>query len=451
MAEIASLEGRALFNLLLGILGWIGRLVVLGILLFGMANCTQLGLNYASLDTEGKPAAYPPIADEPEQFLAHRERWIDRIETNITGPIPEGVTGRLIEHRIVDDNYWNGHGVLEEYVIAIEGSGKARDFVLAVAWPKSDGPHPIIISQSFCGNQTAFKYPALTPPLPAGMKDFCGGGESSFMGSLVTKIFGRFISTPPMQQVLDRGYAYASYYTSEVIPDSAGPARELMPDFPHGPRGEITGAVSGWAAAWSAALDVLETDDRVDTSREAILGHSRSAKSALVAGVYENRIDAIIAHQAGTGGSALSRNKPGETVEGMTSQYPHWFDPAYARFDADGPDTTPVDMHALIALNAPTPLLIGNGRRDVWSDPNGSWRATLEASPIYAASGAGGLQQDEMRGAPDDANLVYWIRPGGHSITQRDWDFWLDWLDNVMPQRDVVAASPNKASVSPAN
>ncbi|MEM5515476.1 alpha/beta hydrolase [Henriciella sp. AS95] len=436
-------------NIVLGILSWIGRLAVLGVLLLGMANCTQLGLNYASLDVEGKPAAYPPIADDPEGFLIDRERWIDRLETHITGPIPEGVTGRLIEHRIVDEEYWEGHGVLEEYVIAIEGSGKQRDFVLAVAWPKTDGPHPIIISQSFCGNQTAFDYPALTPPLPDNVDDFCGGGEPSFMGSMVMKVFGRYISTPPMQQVLDRGYAYASYYTSEVIPDSTEPARALMPDFPHGPRGEITGAVSGWAAAWSAALDVLEADPRVDTSREAIMGHSRSAKSALVAGVYDTRIDAIVAHQAGTGGSALSRDKPGETVDGMLKSYPHWFDPAYARFDADGTNTTPVDMHVLIALNAPTPLLIGNGRRDVWSDPNGSWRATLEAAPIYAASGAGGLKQDGMQDAPDDANLVFWMRPGGHSITQRDWDFWLDWLDNVMPQSDEVPGSSNEASVTP--
>ncbi len=437
-------------NIVLGILSWVGRFIVIGILLVGMANCTQLGLNYASLDVEGKPAAYPPIAHDAEDFLDRREDWIQRIETHITGPIPEGVSGRLIEHRVVDEAYWDGHGILEEFVIAIEGSGKRRDFVLAVAWPKSDGPHPIIISQSFCGNQTAFNYPALTPPLPEALDDFCGGGEPSFMGSMVQKVFGRFISTPPMQQVLDRGYAYASYYTSEVIPDSKEPARALLPDFPHGPRGEISGAVSGWAAAWTAALDVLEADPRVDTDREAIMGHSRSAKSALVAGIYESRIDAIVAHQAGTGGTALSRNKPGETVAGMAKQYPHWFTPNYANFDARGLNTTPVDMHALIALNAPTPLLIGNGRRDVWSDPNGSWRATLEAAPIYAAAGTGGLQQENMQDAPVEADLVFWMRPGGHSITQRDWDFWLDWLDNVMARGDEVPTPTNRVKVAPA-
>jgi hypothetical protein len=223
-----------------------------------------------------------------------------------------------------------------------------------------------------------------------------------------------------------------------------------MPDFPHGPRGEITGAVSGWAAGFSAAIDILEEDPRTDPARTAIMGHSRSGKSALVAGTYDRRIDAIIAHQAGTGGTALSRDKPGETVEGMVKNYPHWFDPAYQIFDAEGPNTTPVDMHALIALNAPTPLLIGNGRRDVWSDPNGSWRATLEAAPIYAAAGTGGLQQENMQDAPVEADLVFWMRPGGHSITQRDWDFWLDWLDNVMARGDEVPTPTNRVKVAPA-
>ena len=435
----------------LTVLSWIGRLVVALVLLAGMANCTQLGLNYASLDTDGKPAAWPPIADAPEDFLNHRERWKDRLEAHVFGPFPEGLESEQISHRMVDEDYAGGLATLEEYVIEIRGSGKARQFTLGIAMPKTGGPAPVIISQSFCGNQTAFEYPAMSPPIDANISDFCGGGEGGMMARIVQLIFGRYISSPPMEQVLSRGYAYASFYTSELIPDSKEPARALMPEFPHGPRGEITGAVSGWAAGFSAAIDVLENDPRIDPARTAIAGHSRSGKSALVAGVYDRRIDAIIAHQAGTGGTALSRDKPGETVEAMLKNYPHWFDPAYAEFDADGANTTPVDMHALIALNAPTPLLLGNGRRDVWSDPNGSWRATLEAAPIYAAAGTSGLQQEGMRDTNLDADLVFWMRAGGHSITGDDWDAWLTWLDNVMPQGEVMPAAPNTASVAPNN
>ncbi|WP_300391357.1 alpha/beta hydrolase [Henriciella sp.] len=436
-------------RIFLGVLGWTGRLIVIVILLAAMANCTRLGLNYASLDTEDKPGAWPPIAETPDSFLAEREMWKQRLEDHVFGPFPEGVDAHLVSHTVIDEAYWNGKGTLEEYVIEIRGSGETRKFTLGIAWPKAKQPVPVIISQSFCGNQTAFAYPAMSPPIDQDVSDFCGGGEEGVMSRAVKLIFGRYISSPPMGQVLDRGYAYASFYTSELIPDSRKPARALMPDYPHGERGQVSGAVAGWAAGFSAAIDILEADPRTDAQRTAIIGHSRSGKSALVAGTYDRRIDAIIAHQAGTGGTALSREKPGETVEDMLKTYPHWFAPAYQQFDADGAFTTPVDMHALIALNAPTPLLIGNGRRDVWSDPNGSWRATLEAAPIYRAAGTSGLEQDGMRDANLEADLVFWMRPGGHSITAQDWNAWLDWLDNVMPPGKQVPAQPNTASMAP--
>ena len=430
-------------------LTWAGRLIVMAVLLVGMTNCTTLGLNYASLDIEGKPAAWPPIAGDPQAFLDQREMWMERLETHVFGSFPQGVYGDLVSHEMVKESYLGGRGKLEEYVIEIRGSGKARRFTLAIAWPAraADEPVPVIISQSFCGNQTAFSYPGLSAPLGEGVEDFCGGGEAGLMAGAAKLIFGRYIMSPPMQQVLDRGYAYASFYTSEVIPDSAKPARALMPDFPHGPRGEVTGTIAGWAAGFTTAIDVLEADPRTDRHCTVLLGHSRSGKSALVAGTYDRRVDAIIAHQAGTGGAALSRDKIGESVEQITGNYPHWFDPAYASFDAEGPKTTPVDMHVLLALNAPTPLLVGNGRRDVWSDPNGTWRATLEAAPIYEAAGTTGLQQDAMREANLTADLVYWLRPGGHSITQQDWDVWLTWLDNVMPREKDVSAGQNEASL----
>ena len=161
------------------------------------------------------------------------------------------------------------------------------------------------------------------------------------------------------------------------------------------------------------------------------MGHSRHAKSALVAGAYDPEIEVVIAHQAGTGGSALSRFKKGESVKSITKDYPHWFDPAYRRFDADGPFTTPVDMHVLIALNAPRHVLLGNGRRDVWSDPNGTWRAAIGADASFEAAGTQGLDQDGMRDRNLSASLSFYMRDGGHGIVQEDWDTFLTYMDNA--------------------
>ena len=166
-------------KLILGVFGWVGRLIVVLILLAAMTNCTRLGLNYASLNVDGKPQAWPAIADDPEEFLAEREMWKERLETHIFGPFPEGVDAALLSHTVIDDQYLGGLGSLEEFVIEISGNGKTRAFTLGIALPKSEAPVPVIISQSFCGNQTAFRYPAMSPPIDQSVDDFCGGGEPS--------------------------------------------------------------------------------------------------------------------------------------------------------------------------------------------------------------------------------------------------------------------------------
>jgi len=56
-----------------------------------------------------------------------------------------------------------------------------------------------------------------------------------------------------------------------------------------------------------------------------------------------------------------------------------------------------------------------------------------------------------MRDANLAADLVFWMRPGGHSITGEDWYAWLGWLDQVMPQGDEVPVQANTASVAPNN
>ena len=75
---------------------------------------------------------------------------------------------------------------------------------------------------------------------------------------------------------------------------------------------------------------------------------------------------------------------------------------------------------------------------------------TLSLHDALPISGTGGLQQENMQDAPVEADLVFWMRPGGHSITQRDWDFWLDWLDNVMARGDEVPTPTNRVKVAPA-
>jgi (4-O-methyl)-D-glucuronate---lignin esterase len=82
-----------------------------------------------------------------------------------------------------------------------------------------------------------------------------------------------------------------------------------------------------------------------------------------------------------------------------------------------------LDQHFLLALSAPKPIFLGNGRRDVWSDPNSSFLLAQAADRIYEASGVEGLPDGMgMRDFTPGAEISYWLRVGGHSVVSEDID-----------------------------
>ncbi len=404
-------------------------LVLIGLV---MANCTMLGLNHASLNTGSKPGATPVLATASlAEWETQRAEYQHLLEAHVFGPYPEALPSRVVAHRVVDASYADGRGTLEEYEIEIGTGEDVIEFTLAVAFPNGETPAPLLVGQTFCGNQMTFSSTDLSPAYGPDTRDPCSGGGMMMSG--VQMVFGEYIGKSPLPRILDRGYAYANFYAGAVVPDAGEEGRAVLDRFPISTRGRASGAVAAWGAGYGAALDVLEADPRIDAGRTAVYGHSRHAKSALVAGAYDARIDAVIAHQSGTGGAALNRLKVGESIERITKSYPHWFDPAYAKFDADGADTTPMDQHMLLALNAPHPILLGNGRRDVWSDPNGTYRAAEGADAAYEVYGLSGLDQSNMREINVHAEIVYYLRSGGHAINSEDWDMFLDFLDAALP------------------
>lgn len=391
---------------------------------------TQLGLNYASLEVFNKPVATPALAP------VTRSQWETEtrpdvkaaLEEAVFGPVPVGIASHVISSRIVDANYLDGRGVLEEYLIALGEGAEEVEFHLALATPKNaTGPVPLMIGQTFCDNTGVFETMALSPPIRGRV---CGMAENrTALGAAFMFIFGEYINKAPMEDYLDRGIAYANFFSAEIVPDTVEVARDVLARFPPGADGRRpTGAVAAWAAGYFAALDLLENDPRIDAARTGVFGHSRHGKSALVAGAWDPRIDLVISHQSGTGGASLSREKPGETVAQITDQYPHWFAPAYAGF-ADHEDALPIDQHHLIALIAPRPVLLGNGRRDVWSDPNGAYRAAIGASPAWAFYEAEGLAQPDMQTLNPTAGIAYHIRPGGHGMVRADIDAFLAFIE----------------------
>jgi hypothetical protein len=416
------------------------RAAILACFAATLSGCAQLSLDWASTRIHGRPAASPPALaafneDPPVASVADWETrrapvLRDVFQREIYGYFPDVSAAHVLGRRVVNDDAFGGIGVIESFSLRFAATfdGEEADtgvFQMDVVYPKNAaGPSPVILMQTFCPRVGPILRPALTGGGP-GVK--CEGGVG---GWFLSTIFRLRIKHAPIRRLLERGYAIAAVYPSDVVPDRRRAGIDAL-DRLAGKRAESDtrwGAIAAWAWVYSRMVDVLERDPRIDKRAVIALGHSRYAKAALVAGAFDARIAAVVSNQSGEGGAALSRGKNGETVAAVTRAYPHWFS---TRFDnyADREEALPVDQHLLIALAAPRPIFLGNARRDVWADPNGMYRAAIGADPVYELYGVRGLDQSGMDDFNPNAEIAYHFRAGGHGIADSDWRAILAFLD----------------------
>ncbi|WP_440959704.1 hypothetical protein ACFELO_06360 [Oceanicaulis sp. LC35] len=349
-------------------------------------------------------------------------------ETLYGAPLPVGVV-EVTSRALIDDAAYNGAGRLEMLTLLISLPDDGQGVIdLALVTPNgSSSAAPAILIPSDCGLQAQLLRTDISlnrNPVPS----YCEP-TGSMLEEYASSFFGEYVVSPPIEQILRRGYAVAAWHESDIAPDRASlhgetlSALGLDPDAPDRP-----GVIGVWAWMMSRVADALETDPQIDASRLAVMGHSRRAKAALLAGARDERIGVVLAHQSGTGGASLHRDNLGEPIGSITDSYPHWFAPGYAAY-AEHEDELPLDAHYLLALIAPRSVLLGNSWRDVWSDPAGAWRAAEAASPVWSLYGVDGLNQTRLDQMDASGRLAYHIRPATHGVRAEDWNAFLDFLD----------------------
>lgn len=399
---------------------WGVRLILAGIVITGMSACTMLGLNYASLETGNKPVPTPALT-LPFDSVETRATF----ENELYGPWPANLPISISASRVIDDAYLDGRGSLEEIALTIGAGDGARTFPVVIAYPNiaTSRPVPLIISQTFSDNCSVFP----NDPVTNHRGETCTGTRmTGFVEFVATNIFGTYIAYAPVERYLDAGLAYASFYGSSFVPDANGAAQSVMSGLEPGP--PPTSALMAWAFAYHAAAKELGEDPRIAADSIAALGHSRFGKAALIASGWSRDVAAAIAHQSGFAGGSSNRSTTGETLARMAKTYPHWLRPGLGQALEAGSKLT-LDQHFLLALSAPKPILLGNGRRDVWSDPNSSFRLAQAADAIYEARGVGGLPDAAaMRDFDPGAEISYWLRVGGHSVVSEDIDVFIAFM-----------------------
>jgi hypothetical protein len=239
----------------------------------------------------------------------------------------------------------------------------------------------------------------------------------------------------PLGQLVDQGYAYVSVYHGDLVGHnevsfSGGIHKLFYRDGQSFPKAHEWGVLTanGWTGM--RTLDYLETNDRVDASRVAVMGHSKMGKATLWAAAQDQRFAMAISAQSGCGGAALWRRKYGETMAKL-NRFPHWLSINARKFN-DHEDDLPVDQHMLLSLIAPRPVYVASGTADTWADPHGEFQSANHAGPVYKLLGKKPLSTTKLPPPNQpllDGDIGYHIRTGGHSVEPYDWQQFIKFAD----------------------
>jgi dienelactone hydrolase len=382
-----------------------------------------------------QPELPDPLLTVDGKRVASKEVWVAKrrpelktlFEHYMYGRYPElqtRVAGKVLHE---DSQAFSGKATLREVQVDL-GVEKSPPIYLLIAIPnKRSGPVPAFIGMNFCGNHCLTSDAKVRIPT-AWMYDRYPGVKNN---RATEEGRGKQTDVWPLEQIVDRGYAVATFYSGDIEPDR-NDVREGIAATVGTPSPEHTGRIMAWAWGIHRALDYLTTLDAIDAKRIAVVGHSRLGKTALLAAAFDERIALAIPHQAGCGGTAPSRcNTPkGETVKRINTSFPHWFCGRFKEFN-DDPAKLPFDQHCLVALCAPRPVLFTNAVEDQWADPPGQFDVLKAASPAYEFLGVEGMKAEKPPppGQLVDSRLGYFIRPGQHSMTLEDWKVFLQFAD----------------------
>ncbi len=380
-------------------------------------------------------------ADTKQKWMAERapelRRLVQHYEYGKLPVAPAKVEAKLVRE---DKAALGGKATLKELTLTW-GISEVELHLLLLIPNQRTGPSPVFLGMNFAGNHAVLGDPQIR--LPRGWmyapSDGTGGNVATDAGR------GKQVQEWSIEQTIDRGYAVATFYSGDVVPDQVELARERLKRFNR--EGEIaspdsTATIAAWASGYLRIVDFLQTESGIDAKRIAVVGHSRNGKTALLAGAMDERIALVIPSQAGCGGTAPVRvpsdlAAPGkngrptvETVAVINKNFPHWFCENFKAFN-NAPEKLPFDQHALIALCAPRPVLVSNAQDDLWANPAGQFAMLQAADPVYqlvAGEGVGSKEMPEL-GKLLPSRLGYFIRPGKHAMTGVDWAAWLDYAD----------------------
>jgi dienelactone hydrolase len=219
-------------------------------------------------------------------------------------------------------------------------------------------------------------------------------------------------------------FTYDALCFGERHDPTSGHYGDAIPFYRKHPRWSLLGKM-----IWDLqrAIDYLETLDFVDQSRIASIGHSHGGYTTLFSMAFDERI------KAGVSNCGFDTFR----LDGNTWRWSHatalmprlGFYVSNPRINMDlyraVPDSAvidvPFEMHEMLALIAPRPLLLSTSDED-FVFPNGGWsarRALARVRPVYELLNGG-------------ENLSSYFFDGGHNFTSEASENAYSWLERKL-------------------
>lgn len=209
--------------------------------------------------------------------------------------------------------------------------------------------------------------------------------------------------------VTSKDMLFVLFDRTEIVPDVKEDGRNaaLYRAYP-----DLTfGALGAWAWGYSRCVDALEMLGIGDLRTIAFSGHSRGGKTALLAGILDERAAIVNPNDTCAGAGSCYRihmkatlpdgkELRSETLKDLMDVFGYWMGPKMQDYTACE-ETLPFDAHFTKAMIAPRVLLLSEAAGDIWSNPIGAWQTSLAAGEVYRFLGA-------------EENLLWYFRDGGH-------------------------------------
>lgn len=377
-----------------------------------------------------------------------RPELIEQLASQMYGRLPGRPAAIAMDVFDIDRNAFSGRATRKQIAIFPFGrdAGARMDLLLYV--PNQVSKPPVILGLNFWGNATVTtdsgvhlgeSYVESPPRAPQAL-------AATLSGNRLSEASRGFNQAQwPIEEMLDRGYAFATAFRSDVDPD-LGDASQLPAGFqtPWRLRPEFVvadgaqpGAIATWAWACSRAMDYLESDADIDARRVALFGFSRLGKAVLWSAAIDDRFAAVISSESGSGGAKLFHHVAGEDIARLNNVFPHWFCPKFRNYIGKE-NTLPFDAHFTVALLAPRPVYAAASEGDAIFDPIGEYEGLYLANPVYRLLGAQGLPDGEIPSLNQSVlgSNGYHRRSGRHDVTAFDWAQYFRFLETALGPKE---------------